>query len=296
MNLTPSLPPLAKARADFHALVRAEMADKGVDYDTAFMRVSAAHAELINTAAASTAPGAFAGRTALSPRAQARAEFHALVATEMRQNGVDYDTAFCRVSRRKAELSNALSMPVPQTAGGSASAQLLVGFSNTFSVGTDGLAQIAPFGDFPGVAFVCDAKGCVKKVRAMQRINKQAVTQMINENERAHKGLTRFSQCPPLYFGHPDIPGCELQYPDKGIKGVFSNLVCREDGLWGELILTEEGDRLISSGRARALSGRWEAEPVSNENGIEVYRPTRLLSAGLTNRPNLPVQMLNEAL
>ena len=59
--------------------------------------------------------------------------------------------------------------------------------------------------------------------------------------------------------------------------------------------MTDEGEQLIANKQYRALSGRWEAEYVGEENGAKVYRPTKFLSAGLTNQPNLPVQLLNEA-
>lgn len=169
-------------------------------------------------------------------------------------------------------------------------------FTNDVAIGDDGWAQIAPFGDFPGMALIADGRGGFKKEKAIQRMDKQAVTNMVNEYAQSRRGLSRFIKSRPIYEGHPDVPGYENRYPDKMPKGVFVNLACREDGFYGEPVLTEQGDALIGSKKYRALSGRWDAEDTGIvENGLKIYRPVKFLSAGLTNTPNLPVQLLNEA-
>jgi len=171
---------------------------------------------------------------------------------------------------------------------------IFLSFCNELAIGDDGYAQIAPLGDFPGVV-VEKVDGVIKRSPAIQRIDKVAVAQMVNEYRNSMKGLTRYKKARPLYLGHPDMLGCEHKYPDKEKKGVFANLAEREDGLYGEVILTEEGESIITSGKARSLSGRWSVEYVGTENGQKIFRPTRFLSAGLTNAPNLPVQLMNEA-
>jgi hypothetical protein len=173
--------------------------------------------------------------------------------------------------------------------------ELLIGFSNDVAIGDDGWAMIAPFGDFPGMALVNDGRGGVKKQRAIQRIDKEAVTQMVNEFQGARRGVRKFLTGRKLFVGHPDVPGMKARYPDAEAKGVFANLAARADGLYGEPVLTEEGEQIIAEKQYRALSGRWEAEEVGEENGTKIYRPTKFISAGLTNQPNLPVQLLNEA-
>lgn len=176
------------------------------------------------------------------------------------------------------------------------STETLIAFTNEIAIGEDGWAQIAPFGDFPGMALIADGKGGYKKEAAIQRMDKTAVAQMVNEYQRTRKGLTRFVTSRPIFLGHPDSPGAMgAKYPDKHPKGVFANIACRDNGFFGEPILTEEGEQLIASRKVTALSGRWDAEFVAKENGVNIYRPVRFLSAGLTDRPNLPVQLLNEA-
>ena len=171
----------------------------------------------------------------------------------------------------------------------------LITIINELSIGADGWAQIAPFGDYAGVAMVPDGKGGFTKERAIQRLDKIAVTQMANEYQRSSRGLSGFFKKRPLYEeGHPDIPVGGSQYPNKHPVGLFHNLACRDGGLYGEPILTDDGEKLIASKTYRALSGRWAAEFVGQEDGVNIYRPVKFLSAGLTNQPNLPVELLNE--
>lgn len=173
---------------------------------------------------------------------------------------------------------------------------LLTAFTNELSLGADGYAQLAPIGDFPGVAFIADpqARGGFRKAKAIQRVDAVAVADMVNEYQASRKGITRFLRSRPIFKGHPDVPGNERRYPDKTPKGVIANVVARSDGLYGEPILTHEGEQLVTQTNCKFPSARWEADEVGEENGLKIYRPSRLLSVGLTPSPNLPVQMMNE--
>lgn len=180
------------------------------------------------------------------------------------------------------------------------SPQLLVEITNDLQIDESGWAQIAPMGDFPGMALIDEGGGRTRKVRALQRIDRQAVANMVNEFKEARKGLKRFLNGCPIYVGHPDVPGYETRYPDKSPKGVFADLAERDGAFCGIPVFTNEGQELVETRQYRALSGRWSAEPCGEEiladgQAVPVFRPTRLISAGLTNQPNLPVQLLNEA-
>ena len=180
------------------------------------------------------------------------------------------------------------------------STEMLVAFANEITIGEDGWAQIAPFGDFPGMALIPDDKGGFKRERAIQRMDRQAVTQMVAEFTGSRRGVSKFLRSRPIYLGHPDMPGGQVKYPDSKPKGVFANVAVRDNGFYGEPILTDEGEQLVASKQVRALSGRWLADEYLGEEMIggklmKVFRPTQFLSAGLTNRPNLPVELFNEA-
>ena len=173
--------------------------------------------------------------------------------------------------------------------------EVLVEIANELRVREDGWAQIAPLGDFPGMALTDDGKGGMKKVKAIQRIDAAAVANLVNSYAATRGGITRFLKGAPIYNGHPDVPGYEKRYPDKSPKGVFASVKDGgADGFMGEPIFTNEGEDLIASKKVRGLSGRWSAEEIGEENGVKIYRPKEFISAGLTDRPNLPVQLLNE--
>lgn len=178
--------------------------------------------------------------------------------------------------------------------------EMLVAFSNEIAIGEDGWAQIAPFGDFPGMALIDDGNGGYKREKAIQRMDRKAVTQMVNEFMSSQRGVRKFLKSRPIFLGHPDMPGGGAKYPDRMPKGVFANVACRDTGFYGQPILTDDGEALVANKSVRALSGRWEADEYLGEEVIggmkfKVFRPTRFLSAGLTDRPNLPVEMFNEA-
>lgn len=172
---------------------------------------------------------------------------------------------------------------------------ILVNIANELSIDTEGWAQIAPMGDYPGMALITGPDGRMQKVKAIQRIDKVAIANMVNEFKAARKGVKKFLNGCPIYVGHPDVPGYASRYPDKSPKGVFADIAERNGGFYGMPIFTNEGSELVETKKLRALSGRWEAEDAGEENGVKIYRPTRFISAGLTNQPNLPVQLLNEA-
>ncbi len=175
-------------------------------------------------------------------------------------------------------------------------AEACVGFTNEISIGKDGWAQIAPFGDFPSFAVIPQPDGSCKRLQAIQRIDKKCAGQMVAEFQNSRKGVKKFFSGRPIYVGHPDVPGIGAKYPDKSAKGVIADLAVREDGLYGMPVFTNEGSDLVEKKKLRFFSGRLtDCEEGDAVNGVPVFTPTVFLSVGLTNQPHLPVQMLNEA-
>jgi hypothetical protein len=66
----------------------------------------------------------------------------------------------------------------------------------------------------------------------------------------------------------------------------------REDGLFGRVKWSEAGAELLRNAHFKYLSPYWEAREIGRENGRRIYQPIALLSAGLTNQPNIPVRPL----
>jgi hypothetical protein len=176
----------------------------------------------------------------------------------------------------------------------------MIAFKNEITVDHDGWAQLAPFGDYPGTALVRQADGSTKKIPAIQRLDKAAAEGMVARFKSAWHRLKRYFTGCNIYAGHPDVPAFANEYPDKTAKGMIVDLQVRADGLYCKPIFTDEGSELVESRKLRAFSAYWSAREAGEQTGaggqpLKIYRPDVLKSAGLTNRPNLPVHLLNEA-
>ena len=176
----------------------------------------------------------------------------------------------------------------------------MVGFVNEVAVGQDGWAQLAPFGDYPGQAIVRQADGANKIMPAIQRLDRAAADLMVARFKSPWHRLRRYFTGCHIYAGHPDVPAFAQDYPDKTPKGMIVDLEARADGLFCKPVFTPEGGELVEGRRLRAFSAYWSAREIGGQAGpdgrfLKLYRPDFLKSAGLTNHPNLPVQLLNEA-
>jgi hypothetical protein len=175
-----------------------------------------------------------------------------------------------------------------------------IAFTNEISVAHDGWAQLAPFGDYPGQAIIRQADGSVQKSPAIQRLDRVAADLMVARFKSPWQRVKRYFTGCPIYAGHPDVPAFANEYPDKSPKGMIIDLQVRADGLYCKPVFTNEGSELVESKKLRAFSAYWSAleigiQPGPDGRSIKLYRPDLLKSAGLTNHPNLPVHLLNEA-
>lgn len=106
---------------------------------------------------------------------------------------------------------------------------------------------------------------------------------------RFYFGFTKI----PIYIGHPDDPHFQ-QFPEHmngTIYGYVRDFQVNHKGLWINANWTKVGQELIDNGCYRYLSPRWEMENVN-----EYFSPKKLLSVGLTNTPNLPVEPIGKGL
>lgn len=142
--------------------------------------------------------------------------------------------------------------------------------------------QLAPLGDFP------HAKG-------IQRVDKAGVEAMVRHFNSFMGRLGRWFAGVPFYAGHPDAPSLAREYPDKKAYGWIMELEARADGLYGKPKWSAAGRELIEGAHYKYFSPYWEAEEIRTEGGGKAFRPTRLLSVGFTNQPNLPVRPLANA-
>jgi len=172
----------------------------------------------------------------------------------------------------------------------------LICITNEVTPGDDGWAMIAPYGDYPGVATLSNEDGSFTRVRAIQRLDRKAADQMVGKFKSLWGRVRRYVTGAPIYLGHPDAAAIGHRYSDKTPKGMFSDLEARDTGLFGKPVFTNEGLQLLT--KFPAMSGRWTADEVGTEihqgQRVKVFRPAELKSAGLTDKPNLPVELLNE--
>jgi phage I-like protein len=138
------------------------------------------------------------------------------------------------------------------------------------------MIMLSPLGDLP------HAKG-------LQRIDAEAVRQLVDDFSSLPARLGRLFVGVPFYIGHPDVPGLENEYPDKNAYGWVTALAQESDGLYATVKWSKAGAEMIAERHYRFLSPHWSARPVVHSGGRMIYRPARLLSVGLTNNPNLPV-------
>jgi hypothetical protein len=150
-----------------------------------------------------------------------------------------------------------------------------VGVANEVTLSTDGWAVVSPYGDFPHAA-------------GMQRVTKESAERIVKDFKSFWGRIKRAIVGLPIFRGHPDCPSLANQYPDKAAYGMFADLEAREDGLYGRPVLNSTGADLVERDGLRFLSPYWEVMEIANENGRPVYSPVKLLSVGLTSKPNIP--------
>ena len=170
----------------------------------------------------------------------------------------------------------------------------VVCFHNEATMGADGWAHLAPFGDFPGVGVVRQPDGRVQEFTAVQRLDRAAAETMAAKFKSPLNRIKRYLTGCWIFNGHPDMANAGNKYPDAEPKGVISDLEVRADGLYCLPVFTNEGNDLLNSGKKLFFSGRWTSNELPEENGQRIFRPDQLKSAGLTPRPNLPVHHAND--
>lgn len=151
-----------------------------------------------------------------------------------------------------------------------------------FRVEQTDFLQLSPMGVFP------HSKG-------FQQVDRPALERLIKNFNSFFARLGRRFAGVPLYVGHPDVPGLETMHPDRKAYGWIMELELREDGLYGRPKWSAAGRDLIANGHFKFLSPYWKAEAAGTFQGRPAFRPTELLSVGLTNEPNLPVLPLSNA-
>ncbi|HSI84239.1 MAG TPA: phage protease [Candidatus Methylacidiphilales bacterium] len=139
--------------------------------------------------------------------------------------------------------------------------------------------QLSPYGEFP-------------HTMGLQVVNRTSASAMAsNFNSMLGKLKRAFGGC-PFYIGHPDLPGSANAGEDRAY-GWIEELQARDDGFYGRVKWTESGKKLIADGDYKFYSPFWQCRQTGSANGRKILSPERLISAGLTNNPNIPVLALS---
>lgn len=160
---------------------------------------------------------------------------------------------------------------------------------NALSVGEDGFALLAPFGDS---RYLIPSKDGMKTV--IQRITKDNAVEMVNAFNSAVGKAIRWVVGSPIFLGHPDDSVTGHKYPVKEPMGMFADLQVRDTGLYVRPMFNEKGKSVLERPDKVFFSGRWPVKQTGEKDGMPVFEPTSVTSIGITRNPNLPTEMLNE--
>lgn len=191
--------------------------------------------------------------------------------------GVLAGFVLARAAFAKVKAALSCRTPKPAALSNEAAARMaLIGLSNEIK-DTEDWFEFAPVGDFP-------------HAQGIQRIDRTAVETMANEFNSVAGRLQRAFVGRPIWIGHHDED--RVKYPDPKAYGWITALQARDTGLYAKAKWTPEGKTLLANESFKFHSPRWDADPIGTEKGRRVYRPVAVISAGLTNEPNLPVKPL----
>lgn len=160
---------------------------------------------------------------------------------------------------------------------------------NELSVGEDGFALLAPYGDSK---YRIPANGGF--VTVIQRITKENAVEMVNAFNSLVGRVHRWMKGAPIYLGHPDDATTGHKYPVKDEMGMFADLQVRDNGLYVKPMFNSKGAAVLERPEKLFFSGRWPVKKTGDKDGMPVYEPTSVTSIGITRNPNLPTEMLNE--
>lgn len=135
--------------------------------------------------------------------------------------------------------------------------------------GADAWIKIAPYGTYPGT-----------KPGRPQHFSESEANEMVAEFHSLRGKAGRLFRGVPIYIGHPDA-NPEI-YTDHRRLGKLVELQVRPDGLYGEAAWNSLGEENQREGYWVYPSPRWDAP-----KGRKDFRPDRLISLGLTNRPRI---------
>lgn len=133
--------------------------------------------------------------------------------------------------------------------------------------------RLAEYGDWP-------------HSRGMQRFSRRSAERLATYFKSLRGRMARRFGGLPVYIGHPDDPGFSGKsgHDDTRAYAWIVDMEARHDGLYILPRWSDQGRELLKNAFYKFLSPRWAMRPM----GEGIFEPTRLISVGLTNLPNIP--------
>lgn len=174
-----------------------------------------------------------------------------------------------------------------------ANRQLEIAIENATTLDDDGWALIGPFGEWPKTRQYLE-NGQVKREHYIQVLDNQAADAMVGKENSFFTRLKRAIVGIPIFEDHGDLkdhdPKAISNAPKKKI-GVIDQIRKSERGIEAHFALDTDGAAAVAAGK-KFPSALWMVMPFGTRalaNGLQAIlaRPFKLISAGLTEFPNI---------
>ena len=155
---------------------------------------------------------------------------------------------------------------------------------------SDGWALIAPYGEWPK-SRVARVNGIPTEQKFLQVLDNAGADKLMDKESGLFRSLKRALVGIPFYLGHPDLaehsPETLAAAGRKQDAGVVDKLRKGERGIEAHFVLNQVGATAVENG-TKFPSALWMVLPNGEtKNGAAVCHPFKLLSVGLTDRPNI---------
>jgi hypothetical protein len=161
--------------------------------------------------------------------------------------------------------------------------------SNDVALDDDGWALIAPLGEWPKTRTAM-VGGRPTQQRFIQVLDNDSADALVSKENSLFGRLKRAVIGIPVYRGHPDLrdhaPETVGNSGRKEQIGVIDQVRKSARGVEGRFVLSPEGATAVENG-AKFPSALWLVQPCGERDGATLARPFKLLSAGLTDKPNI---------
>ena len=126
------------------------------------------------------------------------------------------------------------------------------------------------------------------EVRGIQRLNAAGAAELVNNFNSWRGRLQRLFRGLPFYVGHPDSKVFGAKHTDGRAYGWIKDLKAGAAALGVQVDWTAAGAELVNDRAYHWWSPFFKGRIAGKENGVTVYEPVLLQSAGFTNEPNWP--------